>query len=173
LILDEPTNDLDIATLNVLEDFLEGFRGCVLIVTHDRYFMDKLVDHLFLFEGEGKVTDFNGNYQDYLEFQEDKKEADRNSNQAAKAVQPVLKEEEQVPVNVARKKVTYKEQREYELLGKEVEALEQEKEKLTHQLNAGSSSHEELTQWAQQLEQINAQLEEKSFRWLELAELMG
>jgi ATP-binding cassette subfamily F protein uup len=173
LILDEPTNDLDIATLNVLEDFLEGFRGCVLIVTHDRYFMDKLVDHLFLFEGEGKVTDFNGNYQDYLDFQEDKKEADRNSNQAAKAALPVLKEEEQVPVNVARKKVTYKEQREYEQLGKEVELLEQEKLQLTERLNAGSSSHEELTEWAQQLEQLNAQLEEKSFRWLELAELMG
>lgn len=172
LILDEPTNDLDIATLNVLEDFLESYKGCLLIVTHDRYFMDKLADHLFLFEGEGKVTDFNGNYQDYLDELAEQKEAAKHEQQPA-----TIKVIEQPPVDVAvpagRKKLSYKELREYEMLGKELEQLEHEKRMLNEQLNSGSTSHEELTKWASRLETVNGLLDEKTLRWLELDESAG
>jgi ATP-binding cassette subfamily F protein uup len=172
LILDEPTNDLDIATLNVLEDFLETYKGCLLIVTHDRYFMDKLADHLFLFEGDGKVTDFNGNYQDYLDEMAEQKEAAKQEQQptATKTTEPTPVE---VAAPPARKKLSYKELREYEQLGKELEQLEQEKRTLNEQLNSGSTSHEELSAWAGRLEQVNHDLDEKTLRWLELDESAG
>lgn len=171
LVLDEPTNDLDIATLNVLEDFLGSFKGCLIIVTHDRYFMDKLADHLFVFEGNGIVRDFNGNYQDYLDEQEEKKQDARTEkSQKAQEARPVL----QAAAPVAEKrKASYKEIREYEILGKEIATLEQQKSELETRLASGSNNHEELTQWGSALEQVKAELDEKELRWLELGEIVS
>ncbi|MCC6684549.1 MAG: ATP-binding cassette domain-containing protein, partial [Bacteroidia bacterium] len=164
LILDEPTNDLDIATLNVLEDFLDDYRGCLLVVTHDRYFMDKLSDHLFIFEGEGKVRDFNGNYQDFLDEQEQRKEEAKTESKEAKAGGGK---------SVSKKKAGFKEQREYDLLTKEIEQLEQHKQLLQEQINTAGSRHEELMAISKELEKVQEDLDEKSMRWLELSELIG
>lgn len=164
LILDEPTNDLDIATLNVLEDFLDDYRGCLLIVTHDRYFMDKLSDHLFIFEGEGRVRDFNGNYQDFIDEQEQLKVEAKTENKENKTAEGKL---------ASKKKVGFKEQREYELLTKEIELLEQRKEVLQQQINSGGSNHQELIAWSKELEMLQGTLDESSMRWLELAELIS
>lgn len=170
LVLDEPTNDLDIQTLNVLEDFLESYKGCLVIVTHDRYFMDKLVDHLFIFEGEGVIRDFNGNYQDYLDEQEEKKTKAKSAQLETKtpkvepkAVEPAV----QAPV---KRKLTYKEQQELEQLNNEIPALEQQKATLISKLNAGSNNHEELLEWGKSIEQLTTILDEKGMRWLELSE---
>ncbi len=171
LILDEPTNDLDIQTLNVLEDFLENYKGCLLVVTHDRYFMDKLADHLFVFEGEGKIRDFNGNYQDYLNEQEELKLQPKASE---KEVELPIKAEIPVQTNLTaapvKRKLSYKEQLELEQIDKELPLLEQQKQQLTEQLNAGSSNHEELLAWGNALEEINRKLDELGMRWLELSE---
>jgi ATP-binding cassette subfamily F protein uup len=164
LILDEPTNDLDIATLNVLEDFLDDYRGCLLIVTHDRYFMDKLSDHLFIFEGEGRVRDFNGNYQDFIDEQEQLKVEAKTENKENKTAEGKL---------ASKKKIGFKEQREYELLTKEIELLEQRKEVLQQQINSGGSNHQELIAWSKELEMLQGALDESSMRWLELAELIS
>ncbi|MBX7205625.1 MAG: ABC-F family ATP-binding cassette domain-containing protein [Bacteroidia bacterium] len=164
LILDEPTNDLDIATLNVLEDFLDDYRGCLLIVTHDRYFMDKLSDHLFIFEGEGRVRDFNGNYQDFLDEQEQRKEEAKTENKEIKMAEAK---------SVLKKKAGFKEQREYDLLTKEIEQLEKQKELLQQQINTAGSNHEELIARSKELEKVQGDLDEKSMRWLELSELIG
>lgn len=171
LILDEPTNDLDIQTLNVLEDFLETYKGCLVIVTHDRYFMDKLVEHLFIFEGEGKIRDFNGNYQDYLDEQEEKKFQAKNAPVPSKEI----KEEIIVPVadaakTLAKRKLSFKEQQELDTLNKEIPLLEAKKAEFALKLNKGSENHEELMQWSTELEEINNQLDEKGMRWLELSE---
>ncbi|GAB4038723.1 ABC-F family ATP-binding cassette domain-containing protein [Spirosoma gilvum] len=177
LILDEPTNDLDITTLNVLEDFLLNFSGCVLIVTHDRYFMDRLVEHVFVLEGEGKVRDFPGNYTDYREWrdsqprkstsQNDKPSSANSKNQSPS---PVVSSAT-VPTNPAKKKLSFKEIREYETLEKEIESLEQRKVEVMGLLNTGGH-HEELMAWAREIEQIDQSIAEKSDRWLELAEYM-
>ncbi len=167
LILDEPTNDLDIATLNVLEDFLADFKGCIIIVTHDRYFMDKLAEHLFVFEGDGIVRDFNGNYQDYLdELEELKLEQKTESNKIIEQ-SPVKNSSQQ------NRKPTFNEQREYELLTKEIEQLESKKVELESCLNAGSSNHEELINWGKELQQTKSMLDEKGLRWLELDEIIN
>jgi ATP-binding cassette subfamily F protein uup len=170
LILDEPTNDLDIPTLNVLEEFLETYKGCLLIVTHDRYFMDKLVDHLLIFEGEGQIRDFNGNYQDYLNELEElksKKEISTTSPQpSAAAKQPVVEFSEMS----LKKKLSYKEQREYEQLEKEISELETRKADLEAKLVLGGDNHEELLMWSREVEEVNLLLEEKGMRWLELSE---
>ncbi|QHW00538.1 ABC-F family ATP-binding cassette domain-containing protein [Spirosoma endbachense] len=176
LILDEPTNDLDITTLNVLEDFLLNFSGCVLIVTHDRYFMDRLVEHVFVMEGAGKVRDFPGNYTDYREWRDSQpKSASQNDKPAAS----VPKNQTPAPVvssatvdgntNGARKKLSFKEIREYETLEKEIESLEQRKVEVIGLLNTGGH-HEQLTAWAREIEEIDQSIAEKSDRWLELAE---
>ncbi|UFH56048.1 ABC-F family ATP-binding cassette domain-containing protein [Spirosoma sp. KNUC1025] len=172
LILDEPTNDLDITTLNVLEDFLLNFSGCVLIVTHDRYFMDRLVEHVFVMEGQGKVRDFPGNYTDYREWRDAQpKTASQNDKPAAAAP----KNQSPAPVvssaasNGSKKKLSFKEIREYETLEKEIESLEQRKADVVKLLNAGGH-HEELIAWAREIEQIDQHIAEKSDRWLELAE---
>ncbi len=171
LVLDEPTNDLDIQTLNVLEDFLESYKGCLVIVTHDRYFMDKLVEHLFIFEGEGKIRDFNGNYQDYLDEQEEKRNAAKIAQQAPKAA----KVEAQVavaelPKPVAKRKLSFKEQHELDALNKEIPELEAKKQEISAKLSAGSNNHEELMQWSREVEELNSLLDEKGMRWLELSE---
>lgn len=177
LILDEPTNDLDIVTLSVLEDFLTNFQGCVLIVTHDRYFMDKLVDHLFVFEGDGVVRDFPGNYTEYR----DRKDAEDK----LKPLQPAEQKEERAEVPKAeapavkasepagnKKKPTFKEKFEYEQLEKEIAALETEKRILSEKLDSGITGHEEIIKCSARIAKIIEELDEKGLRWLELSELM-
>ncbi len=165
LILDEPTNDLDILTLNVLEDFLLQFPGCVLVVTHDRYFMDKICDHLFAFEGEGRIKDFPGNYTDYREYQA-KAEAQRKlrDDSMVKAKKVEKKQEQK------KTKLTYAEKLEFEALEGEIEALETQRETLAKDLEDSASDAEKLMELSQQLEQIQGELEEKEMRWLELSE---
>jgi ATP-binding cassette subfamily F protein uup len=174
LILDEPTNDLDISTLNVLEEFLLNFSGCILIVTHDRYFMDRLVEHVFVMEGEGKVRDFPGNYTDYREWRDDQP---KNTSQNDKTTTAKSKNQSVTPAvssqsgstSTTKKKLSFKEIKEYETLEKEIESLEQRKAEIIDLLNTGGH-HEQLTAWSREIEQINQSISEKSDRWLELAE---
>ncbi|MBL7852249.1 MAG: ABC-F family ATP-binding cassette domain-containing protein [Cyclobacteriaceae bacterium] len=163
LVLDEPTNDFDIDTLNVLEDFLDKFTGCLLLVSHDRYFMDHLVDQLFVFEGDGNIRLFNGNYTDYRDSLDETVEEEK----------PQPRPEPVVIEKPASKKVSMKERLEYEALEKEIATLEDEKAQWIEKLNGGSGSHEELTKWSKAVEDLNARIEEKSIRWLELSEQMG
>lgn len=171
LILDEPTNDLDIQTLNILEDFLIAFGGCLLLVSHDRYFMDKLVEHLFVFEGDGQIRDFPGNYTDYREWLEEN-EITLGEKPKAKS-EPVStnnhKLEPSVQVSTTKRKLSFKEQKEYDDLGKAIEKLEKKKAELTERLNNGGS-YEDLAAWAKQIEEITDELDEKELRWLELSE---
>lgn len=168
LVLDEPTNDLDIQTLNVLEDFLESYKGCLVIVTHDRYFMDKLVEHLFVFEGEGVIRDFNGNYQDYLDEQEEKRQVAKQAPVPAKEPKG-----EQVPdsaTKLSKRKLSFKEQHELEALSREIPELEARKAMLSVRLSGGSTDHNELMEWSREVEELNELIDEKSIRWLELSE---
>ncbi|MFZ7154668.1 MAG: ATP-binding cassette domain-containing protein, partial [Bacteroidota bacterium] len=167
LILDEPTNDLDLLTLATLEEFLLHYRGCLVIVSHDRYFMDKLVDHLLVFEGEGKIRDYNGTYS---ELRIDQEEREKAADQAA-VLERKAREQEAPVKETARKKLTYKERLEFERLESEIAALEAKKADLTGLLNGGSSDHAALSGWAHELESVLQQLDEKSMRWLELSEL--
>ena len=162
LILDEPTNDLDLITLNILEDFLMNFSGCVLIVSHDRYFMDRLVDHLFIFRGNGIVKDFNGNYTDFRIAEDLKEEEDKK---------PKVIVEETVVSEKKKGKISYKEKLEFENLEKEMANLESEKIKLTDLL-ATNASHTELQQWSNRISEITNLVDEKTMRWLELSEMM-
>lgn len=167
LILDEPTNDLDIDTLNVLEAFLADYSGCLLIVSHDRYFIDKLVDRLFVFEGKGKILDFHGNYTDYtLKKAEKEKVAKKAEKKIEKKTEVPLVEK----VKSESKKLSYKEKVEYDSLEGDIENMEDQKSILAEKMNSGNGDYEELAQWAQELEQINKRLEEKTYRWLALAE---
>lgn len=167
LILDEPTNDLDVMTLSVLEDFLEDFQGCLIIVTHDRYFMDKLVDHLFIFEGDGKVNDYLGRYSDYREELKQKQLADKKA-EAAKANKAPEKQTEKVAT--PKIKLSYKEKIELEQLDKEIELLESKKAELMKTLEANQANHEEIINITTQLGEISTQLDAKSERWLYLSE---
>jgi ATP-binding cassette subfamily F protein uup len=170
LILDEPTNDLDINTLNILEDFLLNFGGCLVLVSHDRYFMDRLVNHLFVFEGEGIVRDFPGNYTDYrdaLSTGQWVATTSRSNPTTAKAVPAKPTEAAATPT---KKKLSFKEQKEFETLEKEIQALGQRKQELEEWLNGGTTDHQALTAWAAELQQIGHDLDEKEFRWLELSE---
>lgn len=167
LILDEPTNDLDVMTLSVLEDFLEDFQGCLIIVTHDRYFMDKLVDHLFIFEGDGKVNDYLGKYSDYREELKQKQLADKKA-ESAKANKTPEKQSEKVAT--PKTKLSYKEKIELEQLDKDIEALENKKAELMKVLEANQSNHEEIIKITTQLGEISTQLDEKGERWLYLSE---
>jgi ATP-binding cassette subfamily F protein uup len=166
LILDEPTNDFDIDTLNVLEDFLEKFSGCLLLVSHDRYFMDHLVDQLFIFEGDGQIRQFNGNYTDYRDWVEEE-EAKAESKTKVIAATPVKEEK-----SSEKKKVSFKEKQEYETLEKEIAQLEAKKSELTTLLNGTTTDHAQLVQWGAELEKTTSALDVKTLRWLELAELM-
>ncbi|GGH53870.1 ABC transporter ATP-binding protein [Dyadobacter endophyticus] len=175
LILDEPTNDLDIDSLNVLEEFLLNFPGCLMIVSHDRYFLDRLVQHIFVFDGEGKISDFPGNYTELRDYQ-DEQEAEKKaaaSNAPAKPTAPVAaavqKEVVAAPVVAAKRKLSYKEQKEMEQLEADIAKLEQTKAKLVESLNNGGS-HEELAKWSKQIEEINESQADKELRWLELSE---
>lgn len=167
LILDEPTNDLDIVTLNTLEDFLERFGGCLLIVTHDRYFLDKLADHLFIFEGDGQIRDFNGNYTDYREWLLEK---EREKEDGKKHQIKTSPQQDKPQDSAENKKLSFKEKKEYETLENEIEALEEEKSQYIKHLNSGGGTHSELTEWAKKIEDIITLIDEKTNRWLELAE---
>ncbi len=172
LVMDEPTNDLDIETLNVLEEFLENFEGCLLVVTHDRYFMDTLVDKLFVFEGEGKIKDFNGNYQDYINYLEDtRQEANAQKQGISRAKKETFKRVEPTSVKAEKRKLSFKEQREFEQLSIEMDALQKTKTELEQKLSSGSNNHEELTAWSREIEIINKLIDEKELRWFELSEL--
>ncbi|SMO33461.1 ABC-F family ATP-binding cassette domain-containing protein [Solitalea koreensis] len=179
LILDEPTNDLDIVTLQVLEDFLEEFPGCLLIVSHDRYFMDKLTQHLFIFEGDGVITDFNGNYSEYREYmllkEESKKaEGKKQKEEVEKPKTEGQKKEETVNVNTAAtkaRKMTFKEKQEFESIEKEMAQLELRKTEITA-LFENPSATDDLQKLSQEMEVIVKKLEDKELRWLELSELV-
>jgi ATP-binding cassette subfamily F protein uup len=174
LILDEPTNDLDIQTLNILEDFLLAFGGCILLVSHDRYFMDKLVEHLFVFEGDGVIRDFPGNYTDYRDWADEQAEAGTKKSDGGnkKLDISVQKADTKAPeIQLPKKKLSFKEQKEYDDLGKAIAQLETKKEALTEQLNGGGS-YEDLANWAKEIEKITNDLDEKELRWLEISENM-
>ena len=163
LVLDEPTNDLDIVTLQILEEYLQDFAGCVIVVSHDRYFMDKVVDHLLVFKGQGEIKDFPGNYTQYREWQ---------------ALQPresgVVKESKDTrPVREAtsKRKMSFKEKREFEQLEKDIAALEAEKKSIEDALSSGTLSVDEITTMSKRLPLLNDELDEKSMRWLELSEI--
>lgn len=162
LILDEPTNDLDIFTINALENYLETYDGCLLVVSHDRYFMNKLVDHTFVFEGDGKVTDINGNYEDYRAY---KKQEQKQEKQAEQTKEREIKEKSK-----EKTKLSYKEKREFEQLEKEIDQLEKRKKELANELINPDLAHEELMSIGEKMEKIVAELEDKSNRWLELSE---
>lgn len=164
LVLDEPTNDLDIVTLQILEEYLQDFPGCVIVVSHDRYFMDKVVDHLLVFKGDGVVKDFPGNYTQYREWQ---------------SLQPLAPTSAQVASSTPkrnyhsdqRRRMSYKEKLEFEQLGKDIEALEAEKKLIEEALSSGAITVDEITEKSRRLPVLNEELDEKSMRWLELSEI--
>ncbi len=164
LVLDEPTNDLDIITLNVLEEYLQNFKGCVIVVSHDRYFMDKVVDHLLVFNGQADLRDFPGNYSDYREWKEAKAQKEKETEK--------LKEEKVSKVRLNdKRKMTYKERIELQQLEKEISELEQEKTNIESALCTGILSSEELTTQSKRLSEVMTLIDEKSMRWLELSEI--
>ncbi len=175
LILDEPTNDLDIVTLNILEEFLLNFRGCLIIVSHDRYFMDALVEQVFALEPGGRMRQFAGNYTDYREWlqQHEADTAARSADKALKSVNPTPAPPAAAAAPAATKrKLTFAEKSEYERLEKELEQLEVSKQQLIQQLNSGAGTHTELAEWAAQLKRADLDLDQKGERWLELADLL-
>lgn len=172
LILDEPTNDLDIMTLNVLEEYLKAFAGCVVIVSHDRFFMDKIVDHLFVFEGDGKIIDFPGNYTIYRnKLEEDQEKAKAGAK--AKSKTEAKKVPDKIKAFADKKKLSFNEKREFEQLEKDIPELGNQIELLENLLNSGKLPHEKLYEKSLELEKIKTLLDEKEFRWLELSELLG
>ena len=169
LILDEPTNDFDIDTLNLLEDFLENYTGCILMVSHDRWFMNKLVDHIFVFEGHGKIKDYYGNYTEYR-LEKDKEL--KLQKRIAKINAPAVTEEgKSKPARATNpNKMTFKERKEFETLEVEIEQLEKEKAELIEKMNSGAGSSQELTDWSRRYQEVETSLDGKSMRWLELSE---
>ena len=169
LVLDEPTNDLDIQTLEVLEEYLQDYPGCVIIVSHDRFFMDKIVDHLLVFNGEGVIKDFPGNYTQYREWESLKPKETQND----KKLVDTEKKEKREFVGEQRRKKTYKEKCEFEQLEKDIAKLEQEQKEIEEALCSGTLSIDELTEKSKRLPEIKDALEEKEMRWLELSEIDG
>ena len=177
LILDEPTNDLDIQTLQVLEEYLQDFAGCVIVVSHDRYFMDKVVDHLLVFKGEGEIQDFPGNYTQYREWSRMQAKDEAEQAKPAKSGNATAENDgagtAKRDANFENKrKMSYKEKREYEQLTQEIDALTEEQKKLEEELCSGNLSVEELTEKSKRLPEIKDELDEKEMRWLELAEML-
>jgi ATP-binding cassette subfamily F protein uup len=164
LVLDEPTNDLDIQTLQVLEEYLQDFPGCVIVVSHDRYFMDKVVDHLLVFHGDGDIQDFPGNYTQYRQWQA-----------MQPKIQATAKETASQPKkdyhNDTRRRLSYKEKQEFAQLEKDIEALEREQKAIEEALCSGTLSINELTEKSKRLPLLKEELDEKSMRWLELSEI--
>jgi ATP-binding cassette subfamily F protein uup len=163
LVLDEPTNDLDIVTLQILEEYLQDFAGCVIVVSHDRYFMDKVVDHLLVFKGQGEIKDFPGNYTQYRDWQAllPKEAGEAKADKEVKTVKTVRE----------KVKMSFKEKREFEQLEKDIAALEDEKRKIEEALSTGTLSVDQITEMSKRLPALNDELDEKSMRWLELSEL--
>ena len=168
LILDEPTNDLDILTLNVLEEYLKEFKGSVIIVSHDRFFLDKIADHLFVFEGDGVVKDFVGSYSGYREYIKEREKEKRAAERAKMQKEVQKKEYQENPQQPKRKKLSYKEQRELEQLEKDLEALGKEKVQLEEKLSGGELQGEELQKTSVRIGKVLELLDEKELRWLEL-----
>lgn len=165
LILDEPTNDLDLQTLSVLEEFLSNYGGCLILVSHDRYFLDNLVEHLFVFEGEGVIRDFNGNYTDYREEEMEKIKESQNktSNKNVHSIAPVK-------TNSNSTKLTFKERQEFEQIEKDIQKLTKQKEDLVVLMNGGETNYDKISKWSNEMETIVQTLDEKEMRWLELSE---
>ena len=167
LVLDEPTNDLDIQTLQVLEEYLQDFPGCVIIISHDRYFMDKIIDHLLVFEGQGRIKDFPGNYTQYREWASlQPQEKTPTTNNSKEDSDPKKNYR-----NDTKRKLSYKEKREFEQLEEEIIQLEKEQKALEDALSGSELSVEEITEKSKRLACLKNELDEKSFRWLELSEL--
>ena len=169
LVLDEPTNDLDIVTLNILEEYLQSFKGCVIVVSHDRYFMDKVVDHLLAFKGNAQIKDFPGNYSQYREWKEVQDILEKEATQSVKPKEdkgkpPQLKEE--------KKKLSYKEKREFEELDELIPKLEEEKVRLETELSSGTLSTDDLLSKSTRISELISEIDEKTFRWMELSEWM-
>ena len=170
LVLDEPTNDLDIQTLQILEEYLQDFPGCVIVVSHDRYFMDKVVDHLLVFKGEGEIQDFPGNYTQFRDFQK-MKSKEEEQQKPTKNSSPTANEQKKDYRNNTKRKMSFKEKREYEQLSDKIAQLEEEKQQLEEELCSGNLSVDELTEKSKRLPILKDELDELEFRWLELAEL--
>ncbi|HIT82761.1 MAG TPA: ABC transporter ATP-binding protein, partial [Candidatus Avibacteroides faecavium] len=165
LILDEPTNDLDIMTMQILEDYLANFKGCVIVVSHDRYFMDKIVNHLFVFNGNGQIKDFPGNYSEYRQWKAAQDKADKpktSSPKAEKRARPSSGKDEN--------KMTYAEKKEFASLEDEINKLEEEKKQLETELSSGQLPIDELTSKSQRIGEVIALIDDKTLRWLELSE---
>ena len=170
LVLDEPTNDLDIQTLQILEEYLQDFPGCVIVVSHDRYFMDKVVDHLLVFKGEGEIQDFPGNYTQFRDFQK-MKSKEEEQQKPSKNSSPTANESKKDYRNNTKRKMSFKEKREYEQLSDKIAQLEEEKQQLEEELCSGNLSVDELTEKSKRLPILKNELDELELRWLELAEL--
>jgi len=174
LILDEPTNDLDLMTLNILEEFLDTFPGCLIIVSHDRYFMDRLVEHLFVFEGEGKIKDFPGNYTDFREWE--KENSSKSLESSTKTSEPkteVLEIKSDQTESSPKTKASYKQKQEFKKTNEAIAKLEGEKENITQKISEGIDNHEELMKLSNRIGEIDSELEELEMSWLELSELEG
>ena len=170
LVLDEPTNDLDIQTLQILEEYLQDFPGCVIVVSHDRYFMDKVVDHLLVFKGEGEIQDFPGNYTQFRDFQK-MKSKEEEQQKPTKNSSPTANESKKDYRNNTKRKMSFKEKREYEQLSDKIAQLEEEKQQLEEELCSGNLSVDQLTEKSKRLPILKDELDELELRWLELAEL--
>jgi ATP-binding cassette subfamily F protein uup len=169
LILDEPTNDLDLPTLSVLENFLSEYKGCLLVVSHDRYFMDRLTDHLFVFEGDGNIKDFPGNYTQYRLW---KKEQEAQKSETIIADKPLFAQLPDDNTVQEKRKISYKEKRAFEMLEKEIKMLEKEKADINRLLNEQTLSYDQLQTLSQRIGEISALLDEKELQWLELSEIV-
>ena len=164
LVLDEPTNDLDIVTLQILEEYLRGFKGCLIVVSHDRYFMDKVVDHLLVFNGQGDIRDFPGNYSQYREGKNEKIAYEKKKKEENET------KTQRVRLN-EKKKMTFKERKEFEQLEADIAALEEEKKQIEEALCSGTLDVDALTEKSKRLNALNNELDEKTMRWLELSEI--
>ncbi len=170
LVLDEPTNDLDIVTLNVLEEYLRGFKGCVIVVSHDRYFMDKVVDHLLVFHGNAEIQDFPGNYTQYRLWKEMQTEQERKKSAAAPASNDSAAKKSPRPEKEQKKKLSFKERKEFESLDAEIPQLEEEKARLEVEMSSGTLSNDQLLAKSERIAALIAEIDEKTMRWLELSE---
>ena len=170
LVLDEPTNDLDIVTLNVLEEYLRGFKGCVIVVSHDRYFMDKVVDHLLVFHGNAEIQDFPGNYTQYRLWKEMQTEQERKKSAAAPASNDSAAKKSSRPEKEQKKKLSFKERKEFESLDAEIPRLEEEKARLEVEMSSGTLSNDQLLAKSERIAALIAEIDEKTMRWLELSE---
>ena len=171
LVLDEPTNDLDIVTLNVLEEYLRNFKGCVIVVSHDRYFMDKVVDHLLVFRGNADLEDFPGNYTQYRDWKEVQDQLEKEAEAARQPKQAPAPEKNNRPQNEQKKKLSFKERKEFEALEEEIPALEAEKAELETAMSSGTLSNDELMAKSERIAKVIEEIDEKTMRWLELSEL--